>query len=147
MTMKPRLSKLLITGIIACYSNVAFSAGTITINDSSTTHFEDTNLYLNGDVTLPTWAIDWWADMENPSSYTLTGNGIISFNHSYGTDGNINIEGNSTFSISSGITLRNTMLSVSNGARVTFEGSISNTNNLPTIFSVDSVLIHLALNQ
>lgn len=140
--MKLRLPILLLGCLIACYSNTAFSVDIITINDDPLKNYwyKNVNLNLNGDHVIPQSFIRWNAEDDSIDEYHFYGNGILSFEHPhyYEKDGDFFISGNGKFNIHSGIILRNTQLDVANGARATFNGSISNTDGLPTTFCVYS---------
>lgn len=149
--MKLHLPPILLVAVLACLSQPVIATETINLNTydwdgvGSGASLNNVNLSLNGDWTVnPDPGLIWplnWGSSDN-GSYTLSGEGTMDFKGKtfciYGYNAGQLGAGNSQYTISSGIVLKNAELAAFYGAKVTFNGSISpeTKKDTPCIFSV-----------
>ncbi len=142
--MKLHLPVSLCRALAVLFASAAFAAETVTLNTlqpSPDSYYydtlyevEDSNILLNGNW-QPEFKNEWgatiiWESTEDGAEYTLSGSGSMG-NLSQVTHGEydtildvtLSIQGNSTFTIESGVTLNTLDLEVSGGATVVLKGT------------------------
>ena len=142
--MKLHLPVSLCRALAVLFASAAFAAETVTLNTlqpspdsyySDTLYeVEDSNILLNGNW-QPEFKNEWgatiiWESTEDGAEYTLSGSGSMGnlrqvTHEEYDTilDVTLSIQGNSTFTIESGVTLNTLDLEVRGGATVVLKGT------------------------